>query len=214
MSRLTVRESSQADFSNLRTRIAREAANLLYFGIEKEYKQAKQKAAETLGGHFLPANLEVALELDKIAEEHEGQARQERLIDMRKEALKLMKILGKHHPVLVGSVWRGAINHGSDIDIAVYHDEPIHILKTMKQNDFKVLNNEWVTSTEHGKRKESFHIYLESSTNEKVEIVVRSPEEAGRREKCDIYGDEITGLCTRELRKLLEDCPTRRFIPS
>jgi predicted nucleotidyltransferase len=53
-------------------RVAREAATLLYYGAEKEYKQAKQKAAKTLGTKFLPSNLDVALELDKIAQENEG----------------------------------------------------------------------------------------------------------------------------------------------
>ena len=64
---------------DLKCRVAREAATLLYFGAEKEYKQAKEKAAKTLGTHFLPSNLEVALELDKIAEENEGAKRKERL---------------------------------------------------------------------------------------------------------------------------------------
>jgi predicted nucleotidyltransferase len=83
----------------------------------------------------------------------------------------------------------------------------------MKKNDFKVLHNEWVISTEHGERKESFHIYSESPTGEKVEIIVRSPEEAERREKCDVYGDEITGLGVCELRKLLDESPTQQFLP-
>ena len=60
------------DDYDLKHRVTREAATLLYFGAEKEYKQAKQKAAQTFGVHFLPSNLEVALELDKIAEENEG----------------------------------------------------------------------------------------------------------------------------------------------
>jgi predicted nucleotidyltransferase len=110
--------------ADLKYRVAREAATLLYFGAEKEYKQAKEKAAETLGTHFLPSNLEVALELDKIAEENEGSKRKERLIEMRKEALKIMKLLDRYCPVLIGSVWRGTIKHGSDIDIAVYTDDP------------------------------------------------------------------------------------------
>ena len=55
------------DSLKLRKRIAREAASLLYFGAEKEYKQAKLKAAKTVKSKFLPTNLEVALELDKIA---------------------------------------------------------------------------------------------------------------------------------------------------
>ena len=71
------------DSLRLRKRVAREAASLLYFGVEKEYKQAKLKAAKIVKSKFLPANLEVALELDKIAEENEGSARKERLIQMR-----------------------------------------------------------------------------------------------------------------------------------
>ena len=93
--------------SDLRGKIAKEAATLLYFGAEKEYKQAKLKAAKTIGTHFLPTNLEVAVELDKIAEAHEGPARKERLIQMRQEALKIMKTLKEYSPILIGSVWRG-----------------------------------------------------------------------------------------------------------
>ena len=117
---------------DLKCRVAREAATLLYFGAEKEYKQAKEKAAKTLGTHFLPSNMEVALELDKIAEENEGAKRIERLIQMRNEALKIMKLLDAYCPVLIGSVWRGTIKQGSDIDIAVYTDEPEEIVQILK----------------------------------------------------------------------------------
>jgi hypothetical protein len=198
---------------SLRRKVAREAASLLYFGVEKEYKQAKLKAAKTFAVHFLPTNLEVAIEFDKIAEENEGLARQERLIQMRREALKLMKILRAYNPILIGSVWRGTIHHESDIDVAVYHDEPDDILKTLKQNNLKILQSEWVTVVKQGQRKTSFHIYLESPAKEKAEIVVRNFEEFHHKEKCEIYGDEITGLHTQELKKMLKENPTRRFVP-
>ena len=71
--------------SSLRKKVAREAASLLYSGVEKEYKQAKLKAARTFGGHFLPTNFEVAMELDKIAEENEGPTRQEHLFGCAKK---------------------------------------------------------------------------------------------------------------------------------
>ena len=87
---------------DLRSKVVREAAALLYFGAEKEYKQAKTKAAETFGVHFLPSNFEVALELDRLAEEKEGTRRKERLIQMRKEALKIMKLLDPYCPLLLG----------------------------------------------------------------------------------------------------------------
>ncbi|MGQ9624650.1 MAG: nucleotidyltransferase domain-containing protein [Candidatus Bathycorpusculaceae bacterium] len=198
---------------SLRRKVAKEAANLIYFGVEKEYKQAKLKAAETFGTHFLPTNLEVAIELDKIAEENEGSARMEHLVKMRREALKAMKILKAYNPLLVGSVWRGTIHRESDVDIILYHDELVEILKVLEKNNFNLLRTEWVTIAKKGQKKLSFHIYLESPEKIKFEIVVRSPEEVDKREKCDIYGDKITGLEIQELERLLEENPLKRFVP-
>ena len=202
------------DSLRLRKRVAREAASLLYFGVEKEYKQAKLKAAKIVKSNFLPTNLEVALELDKIAEENEGSARHERLIQMRKEALKLMKILKAYKPLLIGSVWRGTICHASDVDIVVYHDEPEDILKTLKQNNLKIMQAEWVAVTKKGKRKCSFHVYVELPAKEKAEIKIVQSSEAFMKEKCEIYGDEITGLSVQKLEKLLKENPAQRFVPS
>ncbi|MEM3699256.1 MAG: DUF4269 domain-containing protein [Candidatus Bathyarchaeia archaeon] len=197
----------------LRTKVAREAASLLYFGVEKEYKQAKLRAAKTFGVKFLPTNLEVVRELDKIADEIEGKSREERLIQRRKEALKLMKILKAYKPLLVGSVWRGTAHHQSDIDIIVYHDEPKAVEKILEKNNFRMLKTEWTNITEQGRKVTSFHIYCESSSGEKFEVIVRSPEEAYRKVKCDVYGDEIKGLSLLELEILLRENPTKRFVP-
>jgi len=202
-----------ANHVDLRCKIAREAAVLLYFGAEKEYKQAKLKAAKTFGVHFLPTNLEVALELDKLAEENEGPARKERLIQMREEALKTMKILEAYCPLLIGSVWRGTIRQGSDIDIAVYYDSPSEIVNLLKANGFEVSKIEWTTVTKKGKTEISFHMYTETSKKQRIEIVVRSSEEASRKRKCEIFGDEIRGLNVRELEKLLKENSTQQFIP-
>ena len=116
-----------------------------------------------MGTHFLPSNLEVALELDKIAEENEGSKRKERLIEMRKEALKIMKLLGAYCPVLIGSVWRGTIKQGSDIDIAVYTDDPEEIVEILKSHEIKVSKTAWTTVNKHGLTSASFHIYAETS---------------------------------------------------
>lgn len=201
------------DFTDLRRKIAREAATILYFGVEKEYKQAKLKAAKTFGVRFLPTNLEVALELDKIADENEGPARKERLIQMRKDALKTMKTLGAYSPLLIGSVWRGTIRHGSDIDIALCHDLPGEIVNLLEAGGFKISKAEWVTVTKRGKAESSFHIYVENSGKQRIEIVVRGSEEARRKRKCEIFGDEIRGLNIQELEKLLNENPLQQFIP-
>jgi len=199
--------------SNSKCKVAREAATLLYFGAEKEYKQAKLKAAKTLGAHFLPTNLEVAIELDKIAEENEGSTRKERLIQMRKEALKTMLVLREHCPLLIGSVWRGTIRRGSDIDIAVYHDLPDEILLLLEKAGFRISKTEWTAVTKKGKHEASFHIYVETSDKQTAELVVRSSEQTSRKRKCEIFGDEIKGLNIRELERVLKESPAQKFTP-
>jgi predicted nucleotidyltransferase len=202
-----------ADFDS-KCRVAREAATLLYFGAEKEYKQAKDKAAKTFGAHFLPSNLEVALELEKIAEENEGANRKKRLIEMRKEALTIMKLLDAYCPVLIGSVWRGTIRQGSDIDIAVYTDAPDEIVNILKTERVKISKAIWTTVNKLGITLASFHIYAETSAKHGLEIVARSSEEAGKKRKCEVFGDEIKGLKVQELERVLETNPTQQFLPA
>ncbi len=196
-----------------RKKVAIEAATLLYDGVEKEYKQAKLKAAKTFGLHYMPTNLEVALEIDRIAEEKEGPAREERLIIMRKEALRMMRFLELYDPVLVGSAWRGTIHHDSDMDIIVHHGEPRQVLEAVEQTGLKIERTEWVSVTERGKKKSSFHIHALSPIKEEVEIIVHDPEEACVKVTCEIYGDEISGLRPEELETVLKENPTKRFLP-
>jgi len=200
------------DADDIHSRVAREAATLLYFGAEKEYKQAKLKAAETFGVHFLPTNFEVALELDRIAEEKEGSTRKERLVLMRQEALKIMKGLEAFFPLLIGSVWRGNIRFGSDIDLAVYADTPELVVQALKEHEVKVSRAGWTRVNKQGKTLSSYHIYAETAKFT-FEVVVRSLEEAGVKRKCEIFGDEIKGLKIPELERLLEEHPTRQFLP-
>jgi predicted nucleotidyltransferase len=203
-----------SDDFDLKRRVAREAATLLYFGAEKEYKQAKDKAAQTLGTHFLPSNLDVALELDKIAEENEGVKRRARLIEMRQEALDVMRLLSAFCPVLIGSVWRGTIKIGSDIDIAVYTDDSEKIIDALKADGVKITKTVWNTVNKKGATLESFHIYAQTQAKHGLEIVVRASEEAGKKRRCETFGDELKGLNIKELEKVLQSNPTQRFIPS
>lgn len=199
--------------SELKTRVAKEAATLLYFGQEKEYKQAKQKAAQTFGTHFLPSNIDIALQLDKIAEENEGPKRKERLVQMRYEALNTMRLLVKFYPVLVGSVWRGTIKQGSDIDIAIFSDEPSEIHQILKHAEIRVSKTAWVSVNKQGETLRSFHIHAKTQSDYGLEIVVRSCEEQGRKRKCETFGDEIKGLDIKQLQKILKTNPVQQFIP-
>lgn len=198
---------------SLKKRVAREAALLLYTAQENEYKQAKKRAAETLGTRMLPSNLEVAKELDIIADEMEGDSRQERLIQMRKEALEIMQILEDFNPRLIGSVWRGTTKRSSDIDIVAFASKPDAVLAQLREASFSINKTEWLSVTKDGRKKTSFHIYLALPSGDEAEVVVRTAEKLFRYEKCEIYGDMVTGLNGRQLAKVMKENPFARFVP-
>ena len=193
--------------------VAREAARILYNRSVKEYKDAKEIAASSLGSRSLPSNYEVAVELDRLTDEIEGSERQSRLIEMRTIALKLMKALGKHDPVLIGSVWRGTIRIGSDVDIVVYHPDPEKV-QAIVSAVYDVSDSEFKTFTLEGMPRSSVHINFKSGEHE-GEVVVRPPEDrdAYREERCETYGDIKKGIRLQELEKLMSTDPLRRFIP-
>ncbi len=198
---------------SLKKRVAREAALLLYTSQEKEYKQAKRRAAENLGARIFPSNLEVARELDATAEEMEGASRNERLIQMRKEALKIMQILEDLNPRLIGSVWRGTVNKNSDIDIVTFTSTPNSVLAQLQKSSFSIVKTEWQSVTKEGRKETSFHIYLALPSGNEAEVVVRSAEKKNRYEKCEIYGDVVTGLTVPQLAKVLKENSLARFVP-
>jgi predicted nucleotidyltransferase len=198
----------------LRNRVAREAALLLYTSQEKEYKQAKKRAAETLGARVLPSNREVAEELDRIAEEREGASRKKLLLRMRREAKEIMEILEEFNPRLVGSVWRGTARQNSDIDILTFSQDPVQVLKQLQEHNFVAESSEWRSVTKEGRKEASFHIYLLISSGDDVEVVVRSPDCLGQPERCETYGDVKAGLNLEQLTRILKENPLQRFVPT
>jgi predicted nucleotidyltransferase len=197
----------------LRNRVAQEAALLLYTSQEKEYKQAKKRAAETLGARVLPSNLEVAEELDRIAEEREGAQRKQMLLQMRKEAKKVMTALKEYSPRLVGSVWRGTAHRNSDIDILTFSQDPPQIISQLQKHNFELESSEWRSVTKNGTKESSFHIDVILASGNGAEIVVRNPDCLGRTEKCETYGDVKTGLSLSHLTRVLKENPLQKFVP-
>ncbi len=195
--------------SSRRGEVAREAARLLYFGLATEYYDAKRQAARSLRVRVLPTNREVALELDRLASLLEGEKRMEKLRELREDALKVMLLLERFTPVLVGSVWRGTARIGSDIDIRVFADDPQNVVDMLKRRGV----NMRVESSGKDKLKKYVHIYFKTDRGNSVEVVIRPLEEKRLRETCDIFGDEIRGLTISELEKVLREDPARKFIP-
>ena len=197
----------------IRGRVAREAAMLLYRGAASEFKQAKQQAASLLRTKVQPSNFEVALELDKIADELEGASRKENLARMRREALHVMRILESFNPLLTGSVWRGTARRGSDIDIIVHSSDPDQVVDVLKSSNLNILERRFETANFLNQVKKFLHVKIRLDSGTEVEVVVRNLDDLGRAEKCDIYGDLMVGLRSDDLDFLLRNDPLKRFVP-
>ena len=198
----------------LRKKVAREAALLLYTSQEKEYKQAKQRAAETLKTRIFPSNFEVAEELDRIAENREGASRKSLLLRMRREAQEIMEKLKDFNPRLMGSVWRGTARQNSDIDILTFSQDPTQVLNQLKKHSFEVKSSEWRSVTKEGRKESSFHIHILLPSGDEAEVVVRSLDYLGQPERCETYRDIKTGLSFNQLTKILKENPLQKFAPA
>jgi hypothetical protein len=121
----------------IRRQIAFLAAQLMYHRTESEYFTAKRKAARQLGIEYrfrpgdLPSNSEIRDQIQSMARIHEGPRRLEHLLDMRIEALRLMRKLARFRPRLIGSVWTGHVRQGSDIDIHIFSDSQSIVTDTL-----------------------------------------------------------------------------------
>ena len=99
----------------------------MYNRQESEYYRAKMKAARRICRGWvkpadLPSNAQIRDEIQSFARLYEGDKRRQNLQDMRLEALRMMRILRRFRPRLIGSVLTGHIRQGSDIDLHVFSD--------------------------------------------------------------------------------------------
>jgi predicted nucleotidyltransferase len=194
-----------------RGEVAREAARLLYTGAVEEYKHAKEQAARNLGVNAKPSNYEVAMELDLLSDQMEGEERKRLLVSLRGQALALMRLLSEYDPVLIGSVWRGTARRGSDVDINVYSD-PGEVKSRLRSAGYTIEDTREEAFTQRGRTVRSTHVFV-ALEGAKGEVVVRPPEERGEAERCEIYGDAKRGLRLVELEKLMKTDPLRKFVP-
>jgi predicted nucleotidyltransferase len=195
-----------------RGEVAREAARLLYTGAAEEYMQAKEQAARNLGVNARPSNYEVAMELDLLSDQMEGDERKRLLVTIRDQALALMRLLYEYDPVLTGSVWRGTARRGSDVDINVYSSNPFEVESKLMSAGYSVEYSKEEVFTKRGRTIRSTHIFV-AIEGAKGEVVVRPPEDRGEAERCEIYGDMKRGLRLAKLEKLMKTDPLRKFVP-
>lgn len=191
----------------IRRQIALLAARLMYERQESEYFTAKRKAARTLGldhRHHpkdLPSNREIRDQVQALANLHEGDARQDKLKDMRLEALRTMRLLAAFRPKLIGSVLTGHIRQGSDIDIHVFSNNRSSVTCVLDEQNYR-FTVEKKRIIKHNVERFFTHIHIEDRFN--IELTLYDEDKANYVFKSSITGSAIERVTTAELEKLLQ----------
>ncbi len=110
----------------------------MYLRQESEYFRAKQKAARRIVRGWvkpadLPSNAEIREEILGMARLYEGEKQVANLRSMRVSALRMMRLLRKFRPRLIGSVLTGHVRQGSDIDLHLFSDSIEAVTMTLDE---------------------------------------------------------------------------------
>jgi predicted HD phosphohydrolase/predicted nucleotidyltransferase len=192
--------------SKLRRQIAWEAARLMYQRQESEYYRAKLKAARRLCQGWvkpadLPSNTEIRDEIQAMARLHEGEQRTANLQAMRLDALRMMRVLRRFRPRLIGSVLTGHIRQGSDIDLHVFSDSMEAVALTLDDEGF-VYDVERKHVRKAGEERVYTHIHVRDRFP--FELTVYAADLAHYVFKSSITGKAIERVSIAELEQFLQ----------
>lgn len=193
--------------SKLRRQIAFEAARAMYYRQESEYYRAKLKAARHICKGWvkpadLPSNAEIRDEIQSLARMVEGSSRTDNLVQMRLVALRVMRLLKRFRPRLIGSVMTGHVRQGSDIDIHLFSDsvDPI-TLALDEQMLFYDVERKRVRKNDQ--ERIFTHIHLRDTFP--VELTVYAANMSHYVFKSSITGKAIERATIPELEQLLAE---------
>lgn len=191
--------------SKLRRQIAWEAACLMYHRQESEYYRAKQKAARRICRGWvkpadLPSNAEIRDEIQALARLYEGDERDCNLREMRLEALRLMRILYRFRPRLIGSVLTGHVRRGSDIDIHLFSDSVEAVALTLDDHGM-IYDVERKRVRKHDEERIFTHIHV--TDRFPFELTVYAADKAHYVFKSSVTGKAMERASIAELEELL-----------
>ncbi len=191
--------------SKLRRQIAWEAACLMYHRQESEYFRAKQKAGRRICRGWvkpadLPSNAEIRDEIQALARLYEGDHRTQNMREMRLEALRLMRVLRRFRPRLIGSVLTGHVRQGSDIDLHVFSNSVEAVTLTLDEEGV-VYDVERKRVRKHGEERIFTHIHV--TDRYPFELTVYPADKAHYVFKSSITGKAIERATIAQLEFLM-----------
>ena len=178
----------------------------MYARDESEYFRAKMKAARRIcSGDVkpgdLPSNREIRDQVQALARMHEGRRRDEKLREMRVDALRMMRILQAFRPRLIGSTMTGHVRQGSDVDLHVFSDSVESVAAALDAEGI-VYEIERKRVRKQGVEQTFNHIH--ATDRFPFELTIYPANKAHYVFKSSITGKAIQRASIAELEQLLE----------
>jgi hypothetical protein len=177
----------------------------MYLRQEAEYYRAKMKAARRICRGWvkpedLPSNREIRDEIQVFARIHEGDDRTQNLRDMRVEALRVMRLLSRFRPRLIGSTLTGHVRQGSDIDLHVFSDHIDAVCAVLEAENMQ-FELERKRVRKHGEERIFTHLHVQDRFQ--IEVTVYAADLAHYVFKSSVTGKAIERASIAELEEFL-----------
>jgi hypothetical protein len=169
MARKRTSESERA-----RQVVAQEAARIIVTQGVRDYRLAKQKAAERLGAigrGSLPGNAEVEAAVADHLQIFNGEEHEDLLRLMRTAALSAMELLSNFSPRLVGPVLAGTADENSSVNLHAFADSPEIVAMEIGDMGIQFRSYERRLKTRHG-QVEMFAGFEFNLQNEMIQATV------------------------------------------
>lgn len=149
----------------------------------------------------LPSNTEIRDQIQIFARIHEGDTRTQNLREMRIEALRLMRLLERFRPRVIGSTFTGHVRRGSDIDLHVFSDSLESVCAILDGEGFRY-DVERKQVRKNGEERIFTHIHVDECFP--VELTVYSSKQANHVYKSSITGKAIERASLAEYEQFLQ----------
>jgi len=186
--------------------VAQEAARIIVTQGVRDYRVAKQKAAERLGMNnrgALPGNAEIEAAVADHQQIFNGEEHADLLRLMRTAALSAMELLDEFSARLVGPVLAGTADENSAVNLHVFTDSPEMIAMEIGDRGIHFRSYERRLKTRQG-QIELFAGFEFNHQNEMIQATVFPVDGIRQSPLSPIDGKPMTRADTDAVQSLLE----------
>ena len=201
MARKRTSESERA-----RQVVAQEAARIIVTQGVRDYRLAKQKAAERLGASgrgSLPGNAEIEAAVADHLQIFNGEEHEDLLRLMRTAALSAMELLSDFSPRLVGPVLAGTADENSSVNLHTFADSPETVAMEIGDMGIQFRSYERRLKTRRG-QVEMFAGFEFNHQNEMIQATVFPIDGIRQAPMSPIDGKPMKRADRKSVQELLE----------